>query len=191
MYPFIRQAKEFWLHRNAPDLDLLDTHVSHHRCWPQDIDIYMEMNNGRVLTLLDLGRTILANRVGLIDILRNEGWGLTMAGVSVRYRKRITTFQKFEMRSRALGWDDRFFYLDQSMWQGDTCCNQALYRSAVTDHSGIVAPSRVFEKIAHAGISPPLPDWVENWIDAEATRTWPPARSDTPEPDVEELRRAS
>jgi len=82
MFPFVRLAKEMILHRNAPDLPVLGTHVSHHRCWPQDIDIFMEMNNGRILTVLDLGRTVLARRVGLLRALREKRWGLTMAAGS-------------------------------------------------------------------------------------------------------------
>ena len=174
MYPLIRLAKEMAVHRSAPPLDPLGVHVSHHRCWPQDIDVFMEMNNGRILTILDLGRTVLARRVGLLAALKANGWGLTMAGVSVRYRRRIRPFVKFRTVSRALGWDARFFYLDQSIWIGETCAAQALYRSAVTGPDGIVPPSQVFAFMGHSGISPPLPDWVQNWIDAEATRVWPP-----------------
>ncbi len=174
MYPVVRLAKEMILHRHAGDLDVMGVHVSHHRCWPQDIDVFIEMNNGRILTILDLGRTVLAKRVGLLKALKEKRWGLTMAGVSVRYRRRIKPFVKFRMVSRAIGWDERFFYLDQSIWIGEHCAAQALYRSAVTDRNGIVPPSRIFEHIGHNGISPPLPDWVQNWIDADATRIWPP-----------------
>ncbi len=176
MYPIIRMAKDMAKHRGAPDLDVLDAHVSHHRCWPQDIDIFMEMNNGRILTIFDLGRTVLAKRVGLIAALKANRWGMTMAGASVRYRRRIRPFEKFHVISRAVGWDDRFFYLDQSLWKGDTCAAHALYRSAITGPDGIIPPARVFEHIGHDGVSPALPPWVQNWIDAEGTRIWPPER---------------
>lgn len=174
MYPFARLAKDFILTRNLPQLHALGTHVSHHRCWPQDIDGFLEMNNGRILTILDLGRTILARRVGLLKALRDNRWGLTMAGVSVRYRRRIRPFVKFRVVSRAVGWDDKFFYLDQSIWVEDQCHVQALYRSAVTDKNGIVKPERVFAAMGFDEASPALPDWIQNWVDADATRPWPP-----------------
>lgn len=176
MYPIVRMIKEFVVHRKAGDLPTLGTHVSQHRCWPQDIDIFMEMNNGRILTILDLGRTVLAHRVGLIRSLRENRWGMTMAGVSVRYRKRIRPFVKFETRSRCVGWDDKFFYLDQSIWIGEDCAVQALYRSAITDANGIVRPEKVFEAAGHDLPRPALPDWVQNWVDADAKRPWPPER---------------
>ncbi len=174
MYPLIRLAKEILLSRKAERLSLLDTHVSHHRCWPQDIDLFMEMNNGRILTILDLGRTALAYRVGLMDVLKQQRWGLTMAGVSVRYRKRIRPFVKFRVVSKAVGWDDKFMYLDQSIWIGEECAVQALYRSALTDKNGLVRPDRLLEVITVEEPQPPLPDWVQNWVDADATRPWPP-----------------
>ena len=174
MYPFLRLAKEFYVHRNAPPLPLTGTHVSHHMCWPWDLDLWMELNNGRTLTLLDLGRLPLAKRVGLIGALRERGWGLTMAGVTVRYRRRVRMFDRFEIRSRCVGWDARFIYIEQGMWRGEECCNHALYRSAVTDANGIVAPARVMEAMGLDAASPPLPGWVDAWIAAEAHRPWPP-----------------
>ena len=65
MYPVIRMAKEIVKFRNAPALPITGTHVSQHICWPWDIDLWMELNNGRTLTLFDLGRIPLAIRTGL------------------------------------------------------------------------------------------------------------------------------
>jgi len=167
-------AKEIFVHRKAPPLPLTGTHVSRHICWPWDLDFWFELNNGRTLTLYDLGRIPLARRMGLVRALRKQRWGMTVAGVSVRYRARIRVFKRFEIHSRTLGWDDRFLYLYQTIWLGETCANQALYRLAITGPDGIVAPARVAELMGHNPESPPLPDWVRNWIAAEATRPWPP-----------------
>lgn len=173
MYPFLRMANEFRVIRDAVPLPLTGTHVSHHRCWPWDLDIWRELNNGRTLTLLDLGRLPLAHRVGLVATLRREGWAMTMAGVSVRYRRRVRMFDRIEMKSRFLGWDARFFYVEQGMWVRGQCANHALYRVAVTDGSGILPPARVAAAMG-ADVSPALPDWVDAWSSAEALRPWPP-----------------
>ncbi len=177
MYPIMRMVKELVKYRKATPLPLTGTHVSVHRCWPSDIDLWMELNNGRTLTLYDLGRIPLARRIGLIDTLRANRWGMTMAGVSVRYRRRIRTFEKITMRSRAVFWDDRFVYLEQSMWkQNGECANQALYRAAITDKNGIVSPSTVMSALPEQASTPDAPDWVQNWIKADATRPWPPQK---------------
>lgn len=175
MYPFVRMMKELAVSRGAAPLPLTGTHISHHICWPWDIDLWMELNNGRTLTLFDLGRIPLAQRVGLVTVLRQNRWGLTMAGVSVRYRRRVRAFDRVELRSRAVGWDERFVYLDQSMWKDGECTTQALYRSAITSREGIVPPAKVMDAMGGAEQSPPLPDWVQHWIEADASRPWPPA----------------
>ena len=84
MYPVIRMAKEFWVNRHAARIKLGEFHISRHMCWPWDLDLWLELNNGRTLTLYDLGRLVLAKRSGLLSLLKRQRWGMTMAGSSVR-----------------------------------------------------------------------------------------------------------
>jgi acyl-CoA thioesterase FadM len=175
MYPFVRMLKEIVLHRGGAPLAITDWHLSHHICWPWDLDIFAELNNGRTLTLYDLGRVPMAIRTGLGQVLKREGWGMAVAGASVRYRRRVRAFDRFTMASRVIGWDARFIYMDQSMWRNGQCLSQILLRSAVTDRAGIVAPARVLAALGHPVESPALPGWVTDWIAAEEARPWPPA----------------
>ena len=178
MYPLIRFAGQILKYRNAPRLGPFDTHVSHHRIWPIDIDPWGELNNGRTLTLYDLGRIPMAQRTGVVKVMRQNGWGFTVAASSTRYRRRVKVWERIEMRSRMLGWDDKFFYMDQSMWRADgECTSQVLIRSAVVGRgrAGLVPPHRMGEALGLSE-SPPLPDWVRNFVAAEDTRTWPPER---------------
>jgi acyl-CoA thioesterase FadM len=176
MYPYVRMVKEILKFRRAPRLGLFETHVSHHRCWPQDLDPWAELNNGRTLTLYDLGRIPAGIRAGFTGAVRAQGWGLAVAGASVRYRARVKLFDRVEMRSRLVGWDNRFLYMDQSMWKGATCTSQALIRSAITSAKGIVPPARLAEALGVAPESPPLPAWVQAWTGADALRPWPPTQ---------------
>ena len=176
MYPIFRFLKEMAKFRKAPALGLCETHVSQHRCWPWDLDPWMELNNGRTLTLYDLGRIPMAVRTGLTGVLRARGWGITVAGNTTRYRRRIHAFARFEMRSRCIGWDARFFYVEQSMWLGETCANHILIRKAITSAQGIVPPAQVLGALGQPAQSPPLPDWAQAWIAADAQRPWPPER---------------
>lgn len=176
MYPFIRMAKELWKFRNAPRIGLTDPHVSHHRCWPWDLDPWVELNNGRTLTLYDLGRLPLFARTGGVQVMKRNRWGITVAGNTLRYRRRVRAFQRIEMVSRLIGWDDRFLYMEQSMWRDGECTSHMLLRSAVTDGKGIVPTEKVIAALGYEGLVPELPGWVRAWIAADAERPWPPAR---------------
>lgn len=174
MYPVFRLAGQALKFRKSEPLDLFDTHVSHHVCWPHDLDVWVELNNGRTLTLYDLGRLVLFQRIGMVKLMRDNGWAGTVAGASIRYRRRVRAFHKIEMRSRVIGWDDKFFYLDQSMWRNGDCTSQVLLRTAVTSKAGIVSPAEVTRAAGMSPDSPDLPGWVQAWIAAEAERPWPP-----------------
>ena len=184
MYPMIRFLSGLASARRASRIGALDPHVSTHRCMPWDIDPWMELNNGRTLTLYDLGRIPMAVRMGLTDVLKREGWGFTVAGSSVRYRRRIKVMQKFTEVSRMVGWDDRFVYMEQSMWSRGDCFNQILLRVAVvgggSGRKGIVPPAEVIRAMGQDIVSPPLPEWVQAWIAAEGTRPWPPVLPPVP-----------
>ncbi|MDR0809576.1 MAG: acyl-CoA thioesterase [Gemmobacter sp.] len=174
MYPYVRLAKEILRSLKAPRLGIFDTHVSRHVIWPWDIDPWMELNNGRALTLYDLGRVPLGIRTGLHAVVRKYGWGMAIAGNSTRYRKRVTAFSRVTMRSRCLGWDARFVYIEQSMWKAGECTSQMLARSAFTSRQGIVPPAVVIAAMGHPPESPALPGWVTAWITADGERPWPP-----------------
>lgn len=174
MYPYLRLAKILHAERRKPPMGLFETHIMALRCLPNDLDGFLEMNNGRILTLFDLGRFALSVRIGLWGVLRREGWGLVVAGSSVRYRARITGFQRFDLRTRLLGWDERFFYIEQGMWRGETCCNHALLRTGITQKGRLAPVEDVARALGQAVQSPALPDWVTAWSVADGTRPWPP-----------------
>ena len=175
MYPFFRLALEIGLGRRAGPLPIDGVHVSRLTCWPWDIDPWLELNNGRTLTLYDLGRLPLAIRTGLAATLKANRWGLTVAGSSVRYRRRVRAFHRVEIRSAFVGRDPRFLYVHQAMFRDGEALSAGLFRGAVTDAAGIVPTDRVVAALGAAGSMPELPGWVAAWAAAEAERPWPPA----------------
>ena len=173
MYPVVRLAMHAATARRAPPLSVGETHVSRHRIWPHDLDVWMELNNGRGLTLLDIGRFGMFLRLGLVGLMRERRWAGAVAGASTRYRHRLRAFDRVEMRSRIVGWDARFSYAEQSLWTGGRCALHALQRLAVSGEDGLV-PAPVLAEAMGAGDSPPLPGWIEAWSRADAERPWPP-----------------
>ena len=176
MYPYLRFAKVLYAARSSPPLAISEAHVSRHLILPWDLDPWNELNNGRTLTLFDLGRIPMAIRMGFDRVAKEQGWGITVAGTSTRYRKRVTLFSRMTMVSRVAGWDARFTYIEQSMWTGGDCTSHMLLRSALTSKAGIVPPAAFLRALGQPEASPPLPEWIADWIAAEGKRPWPPLR---------------
>ncbi len=143
-------------------------------CRPWDLDLFMEMNNGRVLTLFDLGRFDLSIRSGLWDTLRKNKWGLAVAGSTVRYRKRVRLFDRVTMRTQVVGMDERWFYIAQSMWVKGEPTSSVLLRTCVTAKGRSVLTEEVRQALGADKLDMPLAEWVKDWEQADKERPWPP-----------------
>jgi acyl-CoA thioesterase FadM len=174
MYPFARLALVSRAARRRPPLPVDGTSRLRLTCWPWDLDMFAEMNNGRVLTLYDLGRFDQAIRTGLVAKLKPHGWGFAVGGASVRYRRRVRAFDRITLVTTPRGRDDRWFYLEQTMLVRGAAVSNALLRTCVTDRNGIVPTDRVADALGAPGWRPALPGWIAAWAEAEAARPWPP-----------------
>ncbi len=175
MYPIIRLISSTMNAKKSEKLAFDDVSEIQFRCRPWDLDMFMEMNNGRILTLFDLGRFDMSIRTGLADVLRKNRWGLAVAGSTTRYRKRIKLFNKVTMKTQAVGYDEKWFYVAQSMWLGDTPASSVLLRTCITRKGGAVPTEEVLAQMNAEHWKPALPDWVEQWQQADSHRPWPPA----------------
>lgn len=145
------------------------------RCMPWDMDMFLEMNNGRVLTLCDIGRFSLAIRTGLTKALRVNRWGLVVAGSTVRYRKRVRIFDKITMRTQVVAYDERWFYIVQSMWVKGQPTSSVLIRTGVTSKGKVIPTNKVLKALGVTHFTFETSEWVNSWISSEEKRPWPPS----------------
>lgn len=140
-----------------------------------DIDNFFEMNNGRIFTLFDLGRTDFAIRTGLGKKLLAKRWGLVVAGSTIQYRKRVRLLNKVTIKTRLLAVDERWFYIEQSMWVKNQATCQALIRAGVTNiKTGKTLPTAtVLAALGYDNVHMPPDEWVQAWIDADKLRPFP------------------
>lgn len=175
MYPFIRTAWVVATTQRRPQMRPGDPVTLRLTCWPWDADMFWEMNNGRHLTLFDMGRLQHAKAIGLLGVLRRRGWGLVIGGSTIQYRKRIHPFQRFTLHSWLIGCDEKWFYFQQTALRGDAACSSALVRAAVIDGpKGVVPAAEVMAAMGMAGWVGALPDWASAWAAADKMRPWPP-----------------
>ena len=174
MYPYIRLTKELVRQKFLKSISISEVHTYYTMCWPVDLDPWWELNNGRTLTLYDLGRISFLLRTGLKDKVVKQGWRFTVAGSSIRYRKRVTMFTLLKVNTRFIGWDERFIYFQQTMWGKTQPISSILIRSGITDTNGIVNSDQFLKIMGPEAINIDLPNWANAWSKAEAKRLWPP-----------------
>lgn len=172
MYPYLRMLKLFARKKSRSKLEIGDESVLNMRVQFSDIDPFMELNNGRHLTMMDFGRFDIAMRTGLLSVAKKEGWSFTIAGASVRFRHRLKLMQKYTLHSQVVGYDEKWFYFHQKTIRHGKTHSAALIRAAVTSRKGIVNPKEVLAAMGYENLSYSVPDWVAAWAKADELRPW-------------------
>lgn len=142
--------------------------------WPTDLDMNMHMNNGRYLTIMDLGRLAFILKSGLWRFVFKHKSVPILSAAKIRYRLPLNPFQKFRLETRILGWDEKWFYIEQRfiLAEGDkkdAVAAIALVKGSFFDNQKkqIVAVKDLLEVLGTEEASPDLPDYVLSWQAAE------------------------
>ncbi len=85
------------------------------RVWPHDLDISLHMNNGRYLTLMDLGRLDLMLGMGVASHSFKAGWTPILLASKVRFRRELRPFKAFRLESRILWWSTHQVIVEQRL----------------------------------------------------------------------------
>lgn len=173
MYPLIRTATTLIKARYRPRLDTDQEATLTLRVGLTDVDVFGELNNARHLNAMELGRWDHAQRIGFMPIMRARKWGVVVGGVSIRYRRRIPFLARYTVTTRLLCHDSRWFYFLQETKRKEKICSSALIKAGASSKEGLVDAPRVLSALGVAEWSPPVPPWVQAWIDAEGQRPWP------------------
>lgn len=154
--------------RFSPKLDLFAESTTSFRVLPTDIDVLFHMNNGRYLSLMDLARIDFMIRCNVFPVLRKNKTYPVIASEMIRFKKSLPLFQRFEIATTLLGWDDKFFYLAQYFQSQGECYAMALVKARfLHGQKGPLTPQSILSLIPINVPSPPLPEWVKNWYAAD------------------------
>ena len=178
MYPYLRYTKSIVdaviANKKGKSLSLTQTSEVMVRCSLTDLDPMLEMNNGRILTIYDLGRTDFIIRTGLGKQLLKQRWGMVVAGSTIQYRKRIRLFDKVTINTHVVGIDERWIYLEHSMWVKGKPCSSVLLRTGVTQGGKVIEIARVLEALGESDLTMSPEPWVQEWIECNKDHRWPP-----------------
>jgi acyl-CoA thioesterase FadM len=137
------------------------------RVMPNDLDPYFHVNNGRYLTLMDLGRVHLLWVTGLLKAQRKKKWAPILGGAKIHFIRPLNLFNKFTMTTQTIYWDEKWFYLEQKIFKKDELCAVALFKILFYGKQGKVPPDDLIALLPHPVTKPLMPHYLRAWLEAE------------------------
>lgn len=156
------------------------------RVWPNDFDAYLHLNNGRYLSMMDLGRLDLVIRNGMGRLMWSRKWFPVVGSSMIRYRRSIDAFRGFELVSWIAGWDDKWVYVAHRFERNGELMAAAVVQAVFRGPEGTIEPFRFFRELGPDVEPVRMPQWVVDWQSADLEMKSQAALRMRPEPLPEE-----
>lgn len=169
MYVYLRLFKTLILDLFRPRIGMFETAVTKMRVWPNDLDMNLHMNNGRYLTLMDIGRFDLSWRTGLLQLALRRGWLPVIGSAHIMFRRSLKPFQKFALHTRMIWWDEKWFFIEQKFMVGDQLYCRALVRGIFRSKGRNIPIASIIQGLGTEEYYPEQPDLVRQWLALEAS----------------------
>lgn len=131
----------FWVMIRAffrKPLSLVGESIVRFRVWPTDLDLNMHMTNSRYLSMMDLGRLDLILRSKARPLVLHNKWKAILGASNIRFRRALNPFQAFELRTKVVGWDAKWLYIEQKFYANHQLVAIALVKGLFLDQNGSV-----------------------------------------------------
>ena len=146
------------------------------RVWPTDLDTNFHMNNGRYLTVMDIGRLDLIVRSGLWRAVLKHRWMPVVSTASTRFRRELKLFEPFRLETRLRYWQDSVVVIEHRFRfvQGNrkgAIAATSLIKAGFYDRSAkeFVAVQRLLDELDVTDTSPPATPEIRALLQMEDT----------------------
>ncbi len=140
------------------------------RVWPNDCDLNLHMNNGRYLSFMDLGRVHLTVQAGLMPHIRRKRWMPVLAAAEITYLRSLNPFERFELVTRVMTWDEKYVYMEQLFERDGELCAHAYVKGLFLARDGRVPNEEVVRAIGYDAAPPPLTEALRDWAGMAASK---------------------
>lgn len=130
---------------------------------PWHIDLNMHINNANYLVFMERGRWDYFARTKAAKDMIKQRVNLIVAGVEIGYYRELRLWQKFELLTTPVAYDDKYLYIEQRFVRGDKICATALVKVVFVKAGKTVNPATVWQKLNINWQQPPLPPSISSW----------------------------
>ncbi|CAD5989761.1 thioesterase family protein [Agreia sp. COWG] len=164
MHLFFRTVWYQWRARSRRRVPLFGVVSTPFRVLPTDLDIFKHMNNGVYLSILDLGRLDMLVRSGFWAIFNQRGWYPVVVAETISFRKSLTLWQRFDVQTRVLGFDDKTVYTEQRFTVDGEIYAQAFVRGRFLKRGGGIVPmAELLDAVGPVPDDVTIPSWLHEW----------------------------
>jgi acyl-CoA thioesterase FadM len=137
------------------------------RVLPNDLDLNGHMNNGRYLTIVDLGLVTYFVRSGFIRLCFARRWRPMGGGSIVYFRRGLTLLQRYNLRFTLVAWDEFWTYCRFEFVRGGEVCATGFVKGAAAGRGGLVRCAEIYPALGHHNSSPQMPEDLVAWVAAD------------------------
>lgn len=96
-----------------------DKTVINMRVLPTDLDFLWHVNNGVYFSFMDFGRWDMIFRNGVFDKATSKGWYSVVAGETIKFKRSLELWDKFQLETQIIGHDEKYFFIQQKFLKKD------------------------------------------------------------------------
>lgn len=135
------------------------------RVLPHDLDLNFHLNNGRYLTMMDLGRLDYLGQTGILKTCIQRKWLPILGATQMTYLRPLKLFQAFTIDTEIEYWDEKWVVMRQRFYSKGKLVASGRVQALMRGPQGNVSPTEI---LAASGISdptpPPISDEVRQWL---------------------------
>ena len=167
---YLRLLWLLWHMRGMVQRGLFDESRLSFHVLPNDLDLNLHMNNGRYLTFMDLGRVHLMAQNGLMAHVRRKHWMPVLAAAEITYLRSLNPFDRFDLVTRVMTWDDKYVYMEQLFERDGELCAHAYVKGLFLSGEGRVPNAELVGAIRYRDAAPEMPEALQRWAALTATK---------------------
>jgi acyl-CoA thioesterase FadM len=160
LFPWLRLIRVIFGLITKPRAVLLATTRVRLRVWPNDLDFNMHVNNGRYLSLADIGRIHWFAQTGVLTVARRQKAFPVVGDAVAKFRRDLKAFQAFEIHTRLVGWDHKWGFVEHRFVRRGRVIGVVAIRGVFKGPGGLIDPETLLAELAHDTPSPELPEWI-------------------------------
>jgi YbgC/YbaW family acyl-CoA thioester hydrolase len=128
-----------------------------------DIDFNMHINNSRYMVFMERARWDHPVQTNTWDVMLKEKLNFIVAGIEMGYIREIRLGKKFEVETRYLGWDEKYFYLEQRFIADGKIHAYGMVKAVFLQQGKKAEPHGVANTLGIKQASGALPEHMELW----------------------------